>query len=60
MFRQELERNFSNIDDNLSYENFETNFENTLNKHVPLKTKTVRSNNAPYMNKALSKAIMNR
>ena len=50
MFRQELHRNFSNIDDKLSYENFETNFKNSLNKHAPLKTKTVKSNNAPYMN----------
>ena len=60
MFWQELQRNFSNIDDKLNSENLETNFKNTLYKHAPLKTKTVRSNNAPYMNKAPSKAIMNR
>ena len=31
-----------------------------LNKHAPIKTKTVRANNAPFMNKKLSKAIMTR
>ena len=29
-----------------------------LDKHAPLKTKTVRGNQAPFMNKDLSKAIM--
>ena len=31
-----------------------------LEKHVPLKTKTIRGNQAPFMNKRLSKAIMNK
>ena len=31
---------------------------NTLEKHAPLKSKTVRRNQAPFMNKELSKAIM--
>ena len=31
---------------------------NTLEKHTPLKSKTVRGNQAPFMNKELSKAIM--
>ena len=31
---------------------------NTLEKHAPLKSKTVRGNQAPFMNKELSKAIM--
>ena len=30
----------------------------TLEKHAPLKSKTVRGNQAPFMNKELSKAIM--
>ena len=35
-----------------------TNIYNTLEKHAPLKSKTVRENQAPFMNKELSKAIM--
>ena len=31
-----------------------------LEKHAPLKTKTIRGNQAPFMNKRLSKAIMNK
>ena len=31
---------------------------NILNKHAPLKSKTVRRNQAPFMHKELSKAIM--
>ena len=31
-----------------------------LEKHAPLKTKTIRGNQAPFMNKSLSKAIMNK
>ena len=31
-----------------------------VDKHAPLKTKKVRGNHAPFMNKELSKAIMNR
>ena len=44
----------------MSYDNFESTFKDTLNKHAPIKTKTVRSNNAPYMNEILSKVIMTR
>ena len=29
-----------------------------LNKHTPMKTKYIRANNSPFMNKELSKAIM--
>ena len=32
----------------------------TLNKHAPMKSKTVRGNHAPFMNKELSKSIMNK
>ena len=31
-----------------------------LNKHAPIKSKIVRANNAPYMNKTLAKAVMTR
>ena len=39
---------------------FETRYLNILNKHAPLKKKTIRANHAPYMTKALRKAIMKR
>ena len=32
----------------------------TLNRHAPIKSKYVRANNAPFMNRTLSKAIMTR
>ena len=32
----------------------------TLNKHAPMKSKTVRGNQAPFMNKVISKNIMNK
>ena len=32
----------------------------TFNKHAPMHQKYIRANNAPYMNKRLNKAIMNR
>ena len=43
-----------------NYEIFETIFMDLLNKHAPMKVKYVRANNAPFMNKVLSKAIMTR
>ena len=42
------------------YTNFEKYFMETLNKHAPVKTKTIRANQASYMTKALRKAIMRR
>ena len=35
-------------------------FRYVLDKHAPLKTKTIRGNQAPFMTKNLSNAIMNR
>ena len=35
-------------------------FLNVLQRHAPLKTKVVRANHAPYMNRTLRKAIMKR
>ena len=40
--------------------NFEEIFLSTLNKHAPLKKRYIRANNSPFMNKTLSKAIMDR
>ena len=43
-----------------SYKSFENVFLNVLQRHAPLKTKVVRANHAPYMNRTLRKAIMKR
>ena len=48
------------LTNNSNYELFEHSFMELLNKHAPMKTKYVRANNAPFMNKKLSKAIMTR
>ena len=39
------------------YDNLTANFTSTLNKHAPMKTKILRGNDAPFMNKELKKAI---
>ena len=59
-FRQDLQNNIANISDEICYEIVESTFKEILNKHAPIKTKKVRANNSPNMNKTLSKAIMNR
>ena len=38
----------------------ESTFIKTLNKHAPMKGKYIRANSTPYMNKLITKAIMNR
>ena len=48
------------LTNNINYELFESTLMEILNKHAPMKLKYVRANNAPFMNKTLSKAIMNR
>ena len=44
----------------ISYEIYESIFMEVLNKQAPMKDKYVRASNAPFMNKILSKALMNR
>ena len=44
----------------LQYPLFESIFNDVLNTHAPIKTKTVRANNHQFINKALRKAIMTR
>ena len=44
----------------LDYNSFEENFLGVLNKHAPLKKKVLRANHAPYVTRALRKAIMKR
>ena len=42
------------------YENFQKTFENVLNAHAPKKTKFLRGNQKPHVDKNLRKAIMKR
>ena len=61
LFHTELSEKLNAMDKNSSsYALFETIFMEELNKFAPLKEKYVRANNAPYMNKILAKAIMDR
>ena len=60
-FRNELLKNLQMFDKNiLSYDKFKEIFLLVLNQHAPKKQKIVRGNNAPFMNKKLSKAFMHR
>ena len=43
---------------NINYNSFESIFMILLNKHAPIREKYVRANNAPFMNKILSKAVV--
>ena len=47
-------------EEEIDYSNFERIFLEVLNKHAPIKKKTVRANDKPFMTKALRKAIMRR
>ena len=60
VFNDDLLSRLTYITENSTYGEFEAVFIETLNKHAPLKEKTVRANNSPFMNKIISKAIMNR
>ena len=42
------------------YSDFEKKFIDTLNKHAPKKSKTLRGNQKPHVNETLRKAIMKR
>ena len=44
----------------MNYDKFKELFLTVLNKHAPQKEKLIRGNNAPFMNKILSKAFMKR
>ena len=55
VFRQELK---STISEASSYEEFDELYLMVFNRHVPIKKKTVRVNQAPYITKTLRKAIM--
>ena len=44
----------------MSYDDFKEIFMKVLNLYAPMKKKIVRGNNAPFINKTLSKAFMHR
>ena len=44
----------------IDYQEFDKKFIEILNKHAPVEKKLVRENQAPYMTKALHKAIVRR
>ena len=43
-----------------TYETFKDMFMSVIDKHAPLKTRLIRGNHAPFVDKELSKAIMHR
>ena len=61
LFHFELNRKLNDSSLNCTnYDEFESIFMELLNSWAPIRKKYVRANNAPYMNKTLSKAIMTR
>ena len=46
------------VDQNIDHSKFEKEFKDTLNKHAPKKTKLLRRNQKPHVNKVLVSAIM--
>ena len=58
-FRTDLKERLAQSE-SLSVENFKQIFNEILELHAPLKQKVARGNNAPFMNKTLSKAFMTR
>ena len=61
LFKAELKINLEVSEKSeITYEKFKDTFMQSLNKHASMKEKTIRGNNAPFMNKTLSKAFMHR
>ena len=61
LFHNKLFQRLKNIDDkDMCYDTFKLIFMEVLNEHSKIKKKYIRANNAPFMNKHLAKAIMNR
>ena len=54
-----LRKTFSTFE-KINYQEFEKSFPEILNKHALMKKKLVGANQAPYMTKALRKAMMRR
>ena len=59
-FRADLKERLAKSEESLSVDNFKLNFNEILDLHAPIKQKVARGNNAPFMNKTLSKAFMTR
>ena len=58
-FKAELTQSLRTYElENITYDEFKETFVGILNKHAPMKEKLIRGNNAPFMNKTLSKAFM--
>ena len=57
IFRFELREALSK---SIDCESFTTLYTQTFNRHAPIKKKTLRANQVPYMTKTLRKAIMRR
>ena len=55
-FRNDLSNNISYKI--LNYDNFRDIFMSVLNAHAPMKSKIIRGNHAPFMNRILSKSFM--
>ena len=58
-FREEI-KNQLEQSEKLNVTDFKSIFVSTWNSHAPVKKKVVRDNNAPFMNRTLSKAFMHR
>ena len=58
-FRQDIKHRLEQIE-KLNIHEFKSIFLSVWNSHAPIKKKVVRGNNAPFMNKTLSKAFMHR
>ena len=60
-FNNDLVLGFQNVSDTPnSYDEFRRIFMNTVDKYAPFKTKKVRHNQQPFMNRTLSKEFMKR
>ena len=61
LFRQELLDELTNLNNGaINCDIFHNVIIRVLDRHAPLKKKYLRANNSPFMNKTLSKAVMNR
>ena len=60
-FRIDLQENLlKHNKETMDYDDFKNIFMHVLDRHAPKKKKVVRGNNAPFMNKILSKDLMHR
>ena len=61
LFKSDLSHIFTFIGNkDINYQTFENTFMDLLKQKAPIKKKYIRANNAPFMDKTLSKAVMTR